>query len=521
MTIYSHPGNASITPRFGGGRCFYWPISLLFILLVTAADCSKEISLPQEEILARVGDRVITVNEFIRRAEYAIRPAYCRQDNYIHRKIVLNTLIAEKLLALEAGSDNDLAQNAEFQAYIKGRQEQAMRQYFFYARAYKQARPDTAELKKTYQLAGRTYQMHFVRLPDETSVAAFLKTQREQNLPFDSLALDLAGGRHIPERQVSFNDDPSQEFLNLFYSRPLEPGEQLGPMRNPDGTFLLLQVKGWTTRLAITEQEAAQRWENVHQRLTSLAAERQYIQEVARLMRGKQMVFDEATFYELAERLAPLYIKSRTDKEALFNQQYWGEEIEISPDSTSGQYLAAMGQRPFFTLDGQTWTVADFEKALDSHPLVFRQRNFSRREFPAQFRLAVADLMRDTYITRAAYRAGYDKVPAVRLYTAMWQDNLMALYQRNAYLKQAGFQGESGRKNRNVIREQLNPYIDRLQTRYSAVIEINFQAFEKIRLAAVDMVAMQKGVPYPLITPAFPVLTTDDKLDYGRKMEAQ
>ena len=71
--------------------------------------CSRpEPTIPQEKILAEIGGRIITTDEFIRRSEYTIRPPYCRQDNYIHRKIVLNSLIAEKLLALERQIDQAL-----------------------------------------------------------------------------------------------------------------------------------------------------------------------------------------------------------------------------------------------------------------------------------------------------------------------------------------------------------------------------------------------------------------------------
>ncbi|MGH7457409.1 MAG: hypothetical protein ACRENG_39030, partial [bacterium] len=91
--------------------------------------CSKKADTAKETIIARIGSKTISQNEFIRRAEYTIRPGYCRGDDYIQRKIVLNSLVAEKLLALEAGDHNALLQNEEWQLYLQGRQEQAMRQW--------------------------------------------------------------------------------------------------------------------------------------------------------------------------------------------------------------------------------------------------------------------------------------------------------------------------------------------------------------------------------------------------------
>ena len=64
----------------------------------------------------------------------------------------------------------------------------------------------------------------------------------------------------------------------------------------------------------------------------------------------------------------------------------------------------------------------------------------------------------------------------------------------------------------------MNPKIDSLQNVYSDQIEINMEAFEKIELTSTDMMVIQRGVPYPILVPSFPVITSDNKLDYGKKM---
>jgi len=74
-------------------------IFIIFPCFVNGSDKNADTGL---DILAVVGDRIITSQDFIRRAEYSIRPLYCRQSNYIHKKIILNSLIAEKLFAIEA-----------------------------------------------------------------------------------------------------------------------------------------------------------------------------------------------------------------------------------------------------------------------------------------------------------------------------------------------------------------------------------------------------------------------------------
>ena len=81
------------------------------------------------------------------------------------------------------------------------------------------------------------------------------------------------------------------------------------------------------------------------------------------------------------------------------------------------------------------------------------------------------------------------------------------------------------RSNNNQIEDQeqwlafMNPKIDSLQEVYSDRIEINMDAFEKIELTSTDMMVIQRGVPYPILVPSFPILTSDNKLDYGRNIK--
>ena len=65
----------------------------------------------------------------------------------------------------------------------------------------------------------------------------------------------------------------------------------------------------------------------------------------------------------------------------------------------------------------------------------------------------------------------------------------------------------------------MNPKMDSLQNVYSDQIEINIDAFEKIKLTSTDMMVIQRGVPYPILVPSFPILTSDNKLDYGKRVD--
>ena len=97
-------------------------------------------------LLTTIGDREITVNDFIKRCEYVPRPNYCKNNNYIHKKIALNSLIAEKLLALEFEKKKLNFTNAQ-KNLITGRKEQSMRQMMLKVNGFDKVQLDS-ELSK-------------------------------------------------------------------------------------------------------------------------------------------------------------------------------------------------------------------------------------------------------------------------------------------------------------------------------------------------------------------------------------
>jgi hypothetical protein len=139
-----------------------------------------------------------------------------------------------------------------------------------------------------------------------------------------------------------------------------------------------------------------------------------------------------------------------------------------------------------------------------------------KSEFGNQLRLAVADLIRDKYITADAYDKGLAENPMVERNYDMWKDNLLALYERQQILNKNPEEKISAYK---TVTTYLDPYVDSLRQKYSSQVLINTDAFEKIKLTSVDMFVIQRNVPFPVLVPEFPQLTTHNKLDYGQKME--
>ncbi len=192
-------------------------------------------------------------------------------------------------------------------------------------------------------------------------------------------------------------------------------------------------------------------------------------------------------------------------------------------DETKKSFYADEGEnflsQSFFTVDGRVWTVDDFRRELVLHPLVFRQRKMPSHEFAEQFRLAVADLVRDHFVTKEAYRKGYDKVNVVQRNADMWRDRFLALDQVNKYLAEIGENRNFKQHMMEIIEKKLNPYINRLQQKYYKKITLDFDTFEDIQLTTIDLFVKQPEMPYKYVVPMFPVVTNDHMLEYVRKAE--
>ncbi len=491
---------------------------VLFITtLLFLAACSKKENRVQETLLAKVGDRTISVNEFIRRAEYTIRPVWCRGDDYIQRKIVLNSLIAEKMLALEASDSTEMLNNPGVRAFLRGRREQAMRQIHFTKTAVEKVALDSRILQKAYGNAQRKYNLNVIPLNKELAVRIG-KDLEEGTITFDALLdeFEAAIKRKNKTQEFSFSTPMDDALFKALFLNEVPRGQVIGPMKVGTDSFVLMRVEGWTKSLIMGESKSRMMEKDIRERLTQVLARDIYAEWVAGLMADKQMTFNPSVFEELVNIVGPEYFKSNKEREEAFNKRFWKtDKGEMYLEDTRGRLEKILDQ-PFLTVDGETWTVRRFEQEVKVHPLVFRNRRMPKKNFSAEFRLAVADLIRDKYITAAAYEEGYDSNPLVKRNENMWRDNLLALYQRRKILR--GFKSPKA-SGYSLVEKYLDPYMEKLREKYQKQVLINTDAFENIKLTSVNMFVIQRNMPFPVPVPEFPQLTTHNKLDYGRKME--
>lgn len=490
---------------------FYTLLFVLGILIISA--CSSEEKDTLTDVLIEIKDKKITREEFIKRAEYTIRPSYCRGDGPIDKKIIFNSLVAEKLFALEAGEENELTRNEEFKTYMTGRMEQSMRQYFYHDKAYNKVNVSDAEVNEFYKNSDRRYQVGFLTLDSEKKALSFLQAMNKHDVPLDSFYLEITGLNKLPVREIGFFDpDIHPEIEKIVFGSSLKKGEKIGPIKTGKNEYVFLEIKGWKRTASLSTEKQRQDWLDVKEKIINSKASEIYSSEVLSLMSGKNVTFNRDNFTTLVNLLGPQYVKEKGEIKEQLKNNFWLNKQDREALNIIGEQLEKLSDRELLTFNGTAWTINDFEKELAKHPLVFRNPNFARNQFAEQLKLAIIDMIRDREITKASYQMGYHEKEVVKQNYSMWRDNLLAQFYKNQIITKMD---NSKQSSLELFDSVLNPHVKLLQKKYSDDIVVDINLFNSINLTRTDMIALQKEMPFPIVVPSFPQITDLHQMDYG------
>ena len=391
-----------------------------------------------------------------------------------------------------------------------------MRKLLFREKGISQIIPDSSQIHSTARWARRIYNVQYFSFKDSV-VAEGMDHFIKSGMPFDQICNEILDIETIPTREIVYGNENDPIIADAVFSVNQEKGSIVGPIKSLDGRYLVMKIQGWTTKVPLSLQDQQTQLEEVREKWMTDRAKLNYNRYVHQIMKGKKMVLVEDAFVGFSDVIKEHYMASHAEKKQEAQLTLWGQEPEeIYPDiKINTVYTPNM---PFLKLNGEVWKLADIEKLIQSHPLVFRKKQISPEEFKQQLKFAIADLIRDHFLNEAAYEAGYDQHPAVLRDITMWQDSYLSTIISGQYLSENGFTRDKSHEYIKVINEYLNPYVNSLQKKYSDIIKINFTEFDKLQLTKIDMFAISQDDPYPVLVPDFPLLTTEHTLDYGKKL---
>ena len=457
-------------------------------------------------ILVEINDRIITKNDFIIRSEYTIRPSYCKSNNQIHKKIILNSLIAEKLLALEIEdyiSEDNFSDN-----FLNGIKEQYMRDYLLKDMVYSKIDIDPMITEKYLENSSKVYTLNFISISSEP-VANSINMLLAQGVEFEDICSDYLNLKEIPEIKMDFFYEKDPAIHEALFLNPLITGQVVGPVLSKDNKYLFVKVKNMVFSSLITSDEISNHVNMMNQKLYEITQVREYDIYIKEIMKDYSVVFNSDVFVKLASEAYNYYI----DRNNLINNQVLSSSLIFSKRDSINYYDEV------FTLNGNSYNVSYLDNLISKHPLVFRNQNISRQEFGLQFKYALVDLIRDERLNELAYDNNYNINNDVLKDYRIFSDATSSRLHLEALLKSNNFSLSQFNQNpESIIDKYLNQYIDSLQISYSENIKINFNLFNKIELTDIDLYAYKKGVPYPMVVPVFPILTNKSIIDYGKEV---
>jgi hypothetical protein len=452
-----------------------------------------------QNLLTQVAHKSIMVNDFIKRCEYVPRPAYCRGDNYIHKKIALNSLIAEKLLALEF-EKNNLKLNDTHQSLIIGQQEQVMRQLMLKTFGYDSVKIDNKIIRDLLELDKRTYEIKFIIIENNLD-DQIKKFSQEKSLI--SLIQKIDFGGYVQYKKVSKNETMLDDIKKILFEEKPSKEKVYGPFKINKDQNLYFEIDTWVNSVDITEKEKIERWETIQKEYKEAEALKHYSKYVKRLMKGKKIDYNSDVFQFFSNKLRKIYLIEKEKKEAVINKKIW--EIDESVEVTSFDDIKKMDNRIIFSHDGREYKIKDLLDLIKKHPLVFRNKKTNKDLFSNELKYAIADLIRDHHITNKAYELNYDEKINILNIKNKWEDHIKSNVYKTEFYDSKSF-------------KSLSKKVDSLQIIYSDMIKIDTDKFEKIKLSSIDMNVNYSNQAYSKIEPGFPILTDDHLLDYGEKV---
>ncbi|MFC1568973.1 hypothetical protein ACFL4L_01955 [bacterium] len=483
-------------------------ICIGLILICIFNSCSKKTNESQQsDVVARVGSSVITTDDFKYRAGLTVRPSSVKTVN-----AVLNNLIAEKLLAMEAGDTCALIKSHTFQAHIQGIREQSIREQLYNEVAVKQVHLKEDEIRQTYELSQRVYELEFFTI-NNPKIIDEVESQLASGQNVNNIFKELSELGESGFQTVKWKDPESDNIHRALYGEAYDIGEIVGPIRIAPIQWIMMRVLDINRHPIIGQEDRNVRMNEVIEKLTDLKAKNIWQKYKDTMMQGKEMKFEQEAFHQIVQ----WYLEDHHNLQDGDVSQIQEGETDTQLNVNTPDKLETILDQPFFRLDGQTWTVGDFKRAIMSHPLVYRKKDFPPNQFPTYFKQAIADLIVDHYLNKEAYRRGLDKQSEIQRKGKLWSDSYLARYRINQYLKEINIQELQKKDHTYYGPRVVNEYLTQLNMKYADQIEINDEYINQLSLNKLPIFVLQPGMPYPVAVPGFPHYTNADTLLFAQE----
>ncbi len=386
-------------------------ISIIILLL---SFFSQLLAQNEKDIIAKVGDKILTVDEFKYRFEFTPQINRKNSDNESAKDELLYTLIAENLFAIEAQRRGLDTLSVLKNNYIP------LEKMFLRDALYQREIADKVELNikkfnEGLKLASYKCFVDYVFAVEQQNIDSAY-TLLKGNSNFDSLVTQLTNAEYVSEPYEVVYGKMYEHAEDAIYS--LGINEFTKPIESPDGWYIFRLI----SKIPATFTSNDQKNSMVEKVVEGRVEDSIYNDFRTKFFADKRVTTNGSLFWYLAEGVQKLVLSIKTAENIED-----GEKIPISNEQLS-QFIQSLEKdsldQDYIFFDKDPVSLRDFLRdfsfegfytySTDLNTIAAQLKSRSKRQIELEL------------LTREAYKKGIASIPEVNISTELWKENYLA-----------------------------------------------------------------------------------------------
>jgi parvulin-like peptidyl-prolyl isomerase len=368
----------------------------------------------EKDIIAKVGDKILTVDEFKYRFEFTPQINRKNSDNESAKDELLYTLIAENLFAIEAQRRGLDTLSVLKNNYIP------LEKMFLRDALYQREIADKVELNikkfnEGLKLASYKCFVDYVFAVEQQNIDSAY-TLLKSNSNFDSLVTQLTNAEYVSEPYEVVYGKMYEHAEDAIYS--LGINEFTKPIESPDGWYIFRLI----SKIPATFTSNDQKNSMVEKVVEGRVEDSIYNDFRTKFFADKRVTTNGSLFWYLAEGVQKLVLSIKTAENIED-----GEKIPISNEQLS-QFIQSLEKdsldQDYIFFDKDPVSLRDFLRdfsfegfytySTDLNTIAAQLKSRSKRQIELEL------------LTREAYKKGIASIPEVNISTELWKENYLA-----------------------------------------------------------------------------------------------
>jgi len=431
-------------------------IIIFLIVIVIAVLLIPQFSNSKPEIIAKVGDRIITKEDFILNYEFGLPHLKIGKTQEERKKNYLQFMINEYLLAFDA-EEKGLDNTPEVKYQIERTKRELLLESIINNDIKPKIKVSMDEIKDAINKSKVTFKFFYWPEKDLRN-AQIIKKMFEEN-GIEETFKKLSGKKSDFHFDISKYTTDYITWLDIP-KETLEaikdlPALQFSDPVKIDDMYYIFQIQD-IRRESITENEYLNKAPTFRKVLFNQKLKDEVDKYVDKLMTPKNVKVKTKVFNVFADVVIDWY---RSKKEGALSFDDW---VEIHKDTASVKKFIEYQDSVFITYNGGSFTLGKFKEYFYYRKVKGPYQ--TSKQFKNHINTILMMSIRDYFMEQEALEKGYDQTPEFKHELMKWSSKFA--FEEN--LSQFMMQGASDSVK---VKDRINMRLDSLRMKYSVVID--------------------------------------------------